>query len=192
MSCKRSSSNFLLLYDDDEGDVVDNGELTQVESHEEVGHSEVANQKPEHSQLNWDDQGSRSGQHNKEELINNVIMAMRGNWAMLLASVTVWVSKWVRVQFFFTLARRSCSCCRRGRRPRSRCRGGREGTQSRLHIGGSTWGRRRNRNCGCKMVICRPTNQTGRCKAGKVREPGSNRFPPGVGSSWVSQNKVLL
>ena len=52
MSCKRSSSNFLLLYDDDEGDVVDNGELTQVESHEEVGHSEVANQKPEHSQLN--------------------------------------------------------------------------------------------------------------------------------------------
>ena len=70
---------------------------------------------------------------------------MRGNWAMLLASVTVWVSKWVRVQFFFTLARRSCSCCRRGRRPRSRCRGGREGTQSRLHIGGSTWGRRRMR-----------------------------------------------
>ena len=52
MSCKRSSSNFLLLYDDDEGDVVDNGELTQVESHEEVGHSEVANQKPEDSQLN--------------------------------------------------------------------------------------------------------------------------------------------
>ena len=35
-----------------EGDVVANGELTQVESHEEVGHSEVANQKPEHSQLN--------------------------------------------------------------------------------------------------------------------------------------------
>ena len=93
---------------------------------------------------------------------------------------------------FFTLAHRSCSCCRRGRRPRSRCRGGREGTQSRLHIGGSTWGRRRNRNCGCKRVICGPTNQTGRCKAGKVREPGSNRFPPGVGSSWVSQNKVLL